>query len=102
MIVDRVSFPQIQADGRVNAIRSQSGLLMMPHGEGGLNKKTPKKLWYFVACSGLQINSAHELKVSVYRKPLKESTEESNRTWEAFSCSEEEEKNSRKCCGAKA
>lgn len=76
---------------------------MMHH--GGLNKKKPqKKLWYFVACSGLQINSAHELKVSVYRQPLKESTEEFNglRTWDTFSCSEEEEKeNTRKCCGAK-
>lgn len=45
-----------------------------------------------MACSGLQINSAHELKASFYRQPLKESTEESNRSWDAFSCSEEEEK----------
>lgn len=67
---------------------------MMHHRVGGLNIKNPKKLWYFVACSGLQINSAHELKASVYRQPLKESTEESNslRTWDTFSCSEEEEK----------
>lgn len=70
---------------------------MMHHG-GGLNKKKPKKLWYFVACSGLQINSAHKLKVSVYRQPLKESTEESNSlwTWDTFSCSEEEEKKTHK------
>lgn len=102
--MDRVSFPQIQADGCITAIRSQSGLLMMHHGVGGLNKKTPKKLWYCVACSGLQINWEHELKVNIYRQPLKEATEESNslRTWDTFSCSEEEEKKTtRKCCGPK-